>query len=91
VAMPNPFTSCSRVVGHERDHFSIFDHTGRQVGTATGDKVGAGLAAGVYFVTRQTTEEQGTVPRSACVERARGTVGTNGAGQSPFLRVVKTR
>jgi biotin synthase len=29
-------------------------------------------------------EKLGTVPQSACVKRARGTVGTSGAGQSPF-------
>ena len=49
-AWPNPFISCCRVVGHERDEFTIFDHSGRQVGMAKGDRIGAGLAAGVYFV-----------------------------------------
>jgi len=47
---PNPFVACCRIVGHERDEFSIFDHSGRQVGIAKGDKIGAGLPAGVYFV-----------------------------------------
>jgi hypothetical protein len=46
---PNPFISFCRVVGHERDEFAIFDHSGRQVGVAKGDKIGAGLPAGVYF------------------------------------------
>jgi hypothetical protein len=82
-AVPNPFASYCRVVGQECGQFDIFDHTGRQVGTAKGDKVGARLAAGVYFLAPQTTEEQGAAPRSACVEP--------GAGQSPFLRIVKTR
>ena len=49
-ARPNPFVSYCRVLGHERDEFRIFDHSGRQVGTAMGDHIGAGLAAGVYFV-----------------------------------------
>jgi hypothetical protein len=49
-AWPNPFVSYCRVVGHERDAFGIFDHSGRQVGRASGDRIGAGLAAGVYFV-----------------------------------------
>jgi len=49
-AWPNPFVSYCRVLGHERDEFRIFDHSGRQVGTAMGDHIGAGLAAGVYFV-----------------------------------------
>jgi len=47
---PNPFISYCRVVGHERDQFTIFDHSGRQVGMANGDRIGAGLTAGVYFV-----------------------------------------
>jgi hypothetical protein len=49
-ARPNPFISFCRIVGHERDEFILYDYSGRQVGTATGDRIGAGLAAGVYFV-----------------------------------------
>jgi len=49
-ARPNPFISFCRIVGHERDEFRILDHSGRQVGTARGDRLGAGLPAGVYFV-----------------------------------------
>jgi hypothetical protein len=49
-AWPNPFISYCRVVGHERDEFGIFDHAGRQVGEGRGDQIGAGLAAGVYFL-----------------------------------------
>jgi len=49
-ARPNPFISFCRIAGNERDEFAIFDHSGRQVGTAKGDRIGAGLAAGVYFV-----------------------------------------
>jgi hypothetical protein len=47
---PNPFVSYCRVIGHERDEFTVFDYSGRQVGAARGDRIGAGLAAGVYFV-----------------------------------------
>jgi hypothetical protein len=47
---PNPFVSYCRVVGHERDEFTIFDHSGRQVGTGRGNRIGAELAAGVYFL-----------------------------------------
>jgi hypothetical protein len=46
---PNPFVVSCRIVGHDRDQFTIFDHAGRQVGMAKGDKIGAGLPAGVYF------------------------------------------
>ena len=49
-AWPNPFISYCRVVGHERDEFAIFDHAGRQVDVAKGDRIGAGLVAGVYFL-----------------------------------------
>ena len=48
-AVPNPFMSYCRVVEHEREEFAVYDHSGRQVGTDRGDRIGAGLAAGVYF------------------------------------------
>jgi hypothetical protein len=47
---PNPFTSFSSVLGHERDHFTLYDISGRRVGTYRGDRIGEGLRAGVYFV-----------------------------------------
>jgi hypothetical protein len=59
-AWPNPFISCCRVVGRESDEFRVFDHSGRQVGTARGNRIGAGLAAGVYFL--QTERAQGQAP-----------------------------
>jgi photosystem II stability/assembly factor-like uncharacterized protein len=49
-ARPNPFTACCRVPGHEQDEFVVFDHSGRRVSVARGDRIGAGLAAGVYFL-----------------------------------------
>jgi hypothetical protein len=57
-AWPNPFIAYCRIVGHERDEFSIFDHSGRQVGVARGDKVGVGLPAGVYFLRSAQTQAQ---------------------------------
>lgn len=57
-ARPNPFVACCRIVGHERDEFSIFDHSGRQVGVAKGDKVGVGLPAGVYFLRGAQAQAQ---------------------------------
>jgi len=47
---PNPFTSFTSVQGHERDRFSLYDVSGRRVGTYKGDRIGEGLRAGVYFV-----------------------------------------
>ena len=49
-AFPNPFISFSRITGHERDRFTLFDISGRRVGTYKGDRIGEGLRAGVYFV-----------------------------------------
>ena len=47
---PNPFTSFARVAGLEGERFDLYDITGRRVGTYRGDRVGEGLAAGVYFL-----------------------------------------
>jgi len=49
-ATPNPFTSFSSVLGHERDRFTLYDVSGRRVGVYRGDRIGEGLKAGVYFV-----------------------------------------
>ena len=47
---PNPFTSFASVLGHEADRFSLYDISGRRVGTYKGDRVGEGLSPGVYFL-----------------------------------------
>ncbi len=52
--IPNPFTSFSAVPGHEGERFSLYDVSGRKVGTYRGDRVGEGLAPGVYFVCEGT-------------------------------------
>jgi hypothetical protein len=49
-AIPNPFTSFSSVQGHERDRFSLYDISGRRVGTYRGDRIGADVPQGVYFI-----------------------------------------
>ncbi|MBM3331600.1 hypothetical protein FJY68_07070 [candidate division WOR-3 bacterium] len=59
---PNPFISCCRVVGHERDEFAVFDHSGRHIETAKGDRIGAGLAAGVYFLRTAQAQAQAQAP-----------------------------
>jgi len=61
-AVPNPFTLSCAVVGHERDLFRVFDHAGRQVSLARGDRIGAGLSAGVYFVRPAQVEAQAKAP-----------------------------
>jgi hypothetical protein len=49
-ATPNPFASFARVPGHEGERFSLYDVSGRRVGTYKGDRIGEGLAPGVYFL-----------------------------------------
>ena len=52
-ARPNPFTSFARVAGGERENFILYDVSGRQVGVYKGDRIGEGLAPGVYFLQRE--------------------------------------
>jgi hypothetical protein len=47
---PNPFTSFASVPGHEAEGFTLYDISGRRVGTYRGDRVGTDLAPGVYFL-----------------------------------------
>ena len=61
-ARPNPFTSFCHIIGHERDEFAVFDHSGRRVSTAKGDRLGAGLPAGVYFVRLALAQAQAQAP-----------------------------
>jgi hypothetical protein len=49
-AKPNPFTSFAAIPGHEAERFSLYDISGRKVGTYKGDRVGEGLSPGVYFL-----------------------------------------
>jgi len=50
---PNPFTSFATLPGHEAERFKLYDVSGRRVGTFRGDRVGEGLAPGVYFLRPQ--------------------------------------
>jgi hypothetical protein len=47
---PNPFVSFATLPGHEAERFSLYDVSGRKVGTYKGDRIGEGLAPGVYFL-----------------------------------------
>jgi hypothetical protein len=47
---PNPFTSFATIPGHEAERFSLYDISGRKVGDYRGDRIGEGLAPGVYFI-----------------------------------------
>lgn len=48
--LPNPFTACARVRGHEQEKVELYDVSSRKVGSYRGDRIGEGLPAGVYFV-----------------------------------------
>jgi N-acetylneuraminic acid mutarotase len=52
-ARPNPFTSFATLPGHEAERFSLYDVSGRKVGVYKGDRVGEGLAPGVYFLRQE--------------------------------------
>jgi hypothetical protein len=52
-AKPNPFTSFATLPGHEAERFSLYDVSGWKVGTFRGDRVGEGLAPGVYFLRQE--------------------------------------
>jgi hypothetical protein len=57
-AKPNPFISFARVPGHEAERFSLYDISGRLVGTCKGDRVGEGLGAGVYFLRAEKGKDK---------------------------------
>lgn len=48
--VPDPFITYARIPGHERESFAVYDAQGRKVGIYTGNRIGDGLASGVYFV-----------------------------------------
>jgi hypothetical protein len=49
-ATPNLFVSYVRMPGHESERFSLYDVSGRKMGTYKGDRIGEGLSPGVYFI-----------------------------------------
>jgi hypothetical protein len=48
---PNPFLSFTRTPGHEAESFVLYDVSGRKVGVYKGDRIGADLSPGVYFLS----------------------------------------
>jgi len=52
LVQPNPCVSFARVPGHETECFILRDITGGQVAVCKGDRIGAGLRPGVYFLSR---------------------------------------
>ncbi len=58
VVFPNPFTSFATLPGHEAERFSLYDVSGRKVGTYRGDRIGEGLAPGVYFLRSSDSKDK---------------------------------
>jgi len=52
---PNPFVSFAAIPGHSSERFAIYDVSGRKIGVYKGDRIGEGLAPGVYFVRGQAS------------------------------------
>jgi len=57
-ATPNPFTSFASIPGHEAERFSLYDISGRRVGTCRGDRVGERLSPGVYFLRSSDSKDK---------------------------------
>ena len=49
-ATPNPFITLATIQGHEKERFALYDIAGRKMGVYKGDRIGEGLAPGVYFL-----------------------------------------
>jgi len=56
VVSPNPFVNFTRVLGKEKERFSLYDVSGRFIRTFSGSRIGEGLSPGVYFLK---SEKQG--------------------------------
>jgi len=52
-ACPNPFVSFAVIPAHESERFTLYDITGRKVGTFKGNRIGQGLSPGVYFLRQE--------------------------------------
>jgi hypothetical protein len=48
--LPNPFVAHTALRGHTRERVAVLDASGRQVGDFDADRIGDGLAPGVYFL-----------------------------------------
>jgi hypothetical protein len=49
-ACPNPFISSTSIPGHGSDLFELYNVSGRLVGAYRGDRIGADVPPGVYFL-----------------------------------------
>jgi len=49
-ATPSVFASFTRIPGHENERFTVYDISGKLVGTYRGNRIGEGLLPAVYFI-----------------------------------------
>ncbi len=57
IARPNPFTSFTTILEHETECFNLYDVSGRHVGIYKGNRIGANLLPGVYFIMQEDKQE----------------------------------
>jgi carboxypeptidase T len=57
---PNPFIGSTALPGHERERLLVLDPLGRRVAECFGDRIGAALSPGVYFVRPVTGDGSAT-------------------------------
>jgi photosystem II stability/assembly factor-like uncharacterized protein len=57
-AKPNPFTSYAVILGHEEEQVVLYDISGKLMGMYRGDRIGADLPSGIYFVRLQDQESK---------------------------------
>jgi len=57
-AYPNPFNSFATLPGHSSELFALYDIFGSRVGVFKGDRIGEGLAAGVYFLKAEKGDQK---------------------------------
>jgi len=58
IIAPNPFVSYAKILGYEKELFILYDVTGRKIGISRGSRIGMGLPAGIYFVSKITPAEK---------------------------------
>jgi len=54
-ASPNPFCTFTRILGYEREWFTLYDVSGMKVGTYLGSCIGMDVGSGVYFLKKKQT------------------------------------
>jgi len=53
IVFPNPYVSFTKVRGYEKNRFTVYDITGRNLGNYWGEKIGFDLQPGIYFIVSE--------------------------------------